>query len=49
MSEYQRSGEAELCKDLSDSIFFLKKSSSTSTASIEVDFSPLTTKSASMP
>ena len=40
--EPNRSGEAELPRDLSESIFLLRKSSSTSTASIKVDFSPLT-------
>ena len=44
MFEANRSGEGEMVKDLSESIFLLKKSSSNSTASIQVDFSPLATR-----
>lgn len=41
MRECNRSGELDLGRDLSESLFLLKKSSSSSTASIQVDFSPL--------
>jgi len=43
IGEPNRSGEVDLVRDLSESIFLLKKSSSSSTASIQVDFCPLTT------
>lgn len=43
MGECNRADQEQV-QDLPDSLFFLKKSSSNSTASIEVDFSPLNHK-----
>ena len=45
IGELNRGGEGDLGKDLSESMFLLKKSSSSSTVSIQVDFSPLAPKS----
>ncbi len=44
MSDCNRTGEADLARDFSESIFLLKKSSSNSTVAIQADFSPLSQK-----
>jgi len=41
MTEYKQSSECELGREASESLFLLRKSSSNSTGSIQVDFSPL--------
>lgn len=49
MSDCNRTGEADLARDFSESIFLLKKSSSNSTVAIQADFSPLSQKEEASP